>query len=164
MHRFPLVAAALALSAGSALAQPITLTPQQIGQVFCIARLGNDMAPVEGLLTAGLTAAIADAEMKNDVIQKAHPDEKPPLGDGLPWQAFPDYADQCRPGAVTFMMDEAHIAIDYAFKDYPDADFSDTLALKLVDDPFGTRVWRIDNVVYAGDGDLRTALTAAFLD
>ena len=62
------------------------------------------------------------------------------------------------------MMDEAHIAIDYAFKDYPDADFSDTLALKLVDDPFGTRVWRIDNVVYAGDGDLRTALTTSFLD
>lgn len=147
------------------LAQPITLTPQQIGQIFCLSRLGNDMAPVNGLLTAGLTDEIADALARNDEIQKAHLDEKPPLGDGIPWQAYPDYADQCQPGSVNFMMDEARIRIDYAFKDYPDANFTDTLALKLIDDStLGARIWRIDNISYATDGDLRAVLASAFLD
>lgn len=157
-----LVAAVLATPA---FAQPITLTPQQIGQIFCLSRLGNDMAPVTGLLTAGLTSEIEAALEKNDVLQQAHPDEKPPLGDGIPWQAYPDYADQCQPGDVAFMMDEARISIDYAFKDYPDANFTDTLALKLIDDPtMSARIWRIDNIAYATDGDLRAMLAAAFLD
>lgn len=162
--RTALFLTAIAL-ATPAFAQPITLTPQQIGQVFCISRLGNDMAPVEGLLTAGLTAEIADAMAKNDAMQAAAPNDKPPLGDGIPWQAYPDYADQCQPGAVTFMMDEAHIRIDYGFKDYPDGNFTDTLSLKLIDDPtINARVWRIDNIAYATDGDLRTVLTSAFAD
>jgi len=148
-----------------AAAQEITISPEQIGQIFCISRLGNDMAPVEGLLTSDLTAAIADAEIRNDAIQQAHPDEKPPLGDGIPWQAFPDYADQCRPGAVTLMMDEATVAIDYAFKDYPEANFTDLLQLRLVDNPTGgSRRWRIDDIAYANDGDLRTALLSAFMN
>lgn len=162
--RTALVLAVIAF-ATPAFAQPITLTPQQIGQIFCLSRLGNDMAPVTGLMTAGLTSDIAVALEKNDVIQKAHPDEKPPLGDGIPWQAYPDYADQCQPGDVNFMMDEARVSIDYAFKDYPDANFTDTLTLKLIDDPImSTRIWRIDNIAYATDGDLRAMLTSAFLD
>ena len=100
MHRFA-VAAALCLFATPSFAQMVTISPEQIGEIFCISRLGNDMAPVDGLLTAELTAAIADAEAKNDAIQQAHPDEKPPLGDGIPWQAFPDYASECKFGAVT---------------------------------------------------------------
>jgi hypothetical protein len=162
MHRFA-AAAAFCLIATPSLAQMITITPEQVGEVFCIARLGNDMAPVEGLLTTELKTAIADAEATTDASQKAPLDEKPPLGDGIPWQAFPDYADQCKPGDVTLMMDEAAIAIDYAFKDYPDANFSDSLKLKLVDDAtIGTKVWRIDNVAYANEGDLRTVLVSAF--
>lgn len=162
MHRFA-ATAALCLLATPSFAQMVTITPEQVGEVFCIGRTGNDMAPVEGLLTAELTAVIAEAEAKNDAIQKAHPDEKPPLGDGIPWQAFPDYAEQCKPGAVTLMMDEASVAIDYAFKDYPDANFTDSLKLKLVDDAtIGTKVWRIDNLAYATEGDLRTVLVSAF--
>lgn len=159
-----LVLAAVAL-ATPALAQPITLTPQQIGQIFCISRLGNDMAPVQGLLTTGLTSEIANALERNELIQKAHADEKPPLGDGIPWQAYPDHADQCQPGNVIFMMDEARVRIDYAFRDYPDAAFSDTLALRLIEDrSLGARIWRIDNIAYATSGDLREMLASAFLD
>ncbi len=159
-----LVLAAIACATPT-LAQPITLTPQQIGQIFCLSRLGNDMAPVTGLLTVGLTSEIAKALEKNDAIQQANLDEKPPLGDGIPWQAHPDYADQCQPGNVNFMMDEARVRIDYAFKAYPDANFTDTLALKLIDDPsIGARIWRIDNIAYATDGDLRAVLASAFLD
>ena len=71
----------------AALAQPAALTPEHIAQIFCLARIGNDMAPVEGLLTPGLTSAIAAAEAENAVIAAQHPDEKPPLGDGIPWQS-----------------------------------------------------------------------------
>lgn len=162
MHRFAIVAA-FALLALPVNAQMITISPTQIGEIFCIARLGNDMAPVEALLTPELVAAIAEAQAKNDAIQQAHPDEKPPLGDGIPWQAFPDYADQCGPGAITLAADDATVAIDYAFKAYPEADFTDSLKLKLVDDAtIGTKVWRIDNIAYATQGDLRAVLISAF--
>ena len=159
-----LAAAALALVATPAPAQPVTLTPQQVAQIFCISRIGNDMAPVEGLLTVGLRSAIADAELRNASIGQERPGDKPPLGDGIPWQAMPDRADQCRPGPVAFMMDAANVGIDYSFRAYPEADFSDTLALRLVDNPAGTRVCRIDNILYAGNGDLQATLADAFLD
>lgn len=162
MHHIVL-AATLSLLSTPAFAQMITLSPARIGEIFCIARLGNDMAPVEGLLTAGLAAAIAEAQLQNDAIQKAHPDEKPPLGDGIPWQSFQDYADQCKAGAATLMMDDAVVPVDFAFTDYPDANFTDLLQLRLVDDPTaGSKVWRIDNVAYANAGDLRAALVSAF--
>ncbi|MDB5541240.1 MAG: hypothetical protein JWQ89_2967 [Devosia sp.] len=165
MHRFAALAAlSLALlSSSPSFAQMITISPEQVGGVFCIARLGNDMAPVEGLLTAELKSAIADAEAKNDAIQKAEPGDKPPLGDGIPWQDAPDYAAECNVGGVTLNEDKASVAIAYGFPDYPDANFTDSLELKLVDDAsIGAPVWRIDNVSYASTGDLQTALVSAF--
>jgi hypothetical protein len=142
---------------------PITITPEQIAEIFCISRIGNDMAPVEGLLTEGLIAAIGEAEAKNDVIAAAAPDEKPPLGDGVPWQTWPDYAAECAPGAVTLIMDRAEVQIVYGFPESPGANFVDKLELILVDDPMiGAGRWRIDNVVYAEQGDLRSALIGAF--
>lgn len=166
MHRLPLLASlALALfGAAPAAAQMITLTPEQVGEVFCIARLGNDMAPVEGLLTADLDSAIAEAERQNAEYEAAHPGDKPPLGDGIPWQSFPDYAAGCEVGAATLMMDEAAVTISYGFPDAPDAGFTDTLQLRLVDDPPAAgKAWRLDNLSYATEGDLRSALRNAFL-
>lgn len=162
MHRFA-AAAALCLLATPSFAQMVTISPGQIGEIFCIARLGNDMAPVEGLLTAELTAAIAEAEAKNDAIQQAHPDEKPPLGDGIPWQAFPDYAAECKVGAITLEADRAVVDIAYGFPDYPDADFTDHLQLILVAQPnLPQLLWRIENLGYATEGDLRSVLISAF--
>jgi hypothetical protein len=160
-----LLAVPFAILALPAAAQdgPITITPEQIAEIFCIARIGNDMAPVEGLLSESLTAAIAEAEAKNDVIAAAAPDEKPPLGDGIPWQTWPDYAAECEPGAVTLTMDRAEVQVLYGFPDSPGANFADKLELTLVEDPtIGTGRWRIDNVVYAEQGDLRSAMIGAF--
>jgi len=162
MHRF-VAAAAFCLVATPSLAQMVTISPEQIGEIFCIARLGNDMAPVEGLLTAELTAAIAEAEAKNDAIQKAHPDEKPPLGDGIPWQAFPDYAAECKVGTVTLEADRASVDIAYGFPEYPDANFTDQLQLIRVAQPnLPEPLWRIENLGYANGGDLRSVLVSAF--
>lgn len=162
MHRF-VVAATLCLVATPSFAQMVSISPEQIGEIFCIARLGNDMAPVQGLLTTGLAAAIAEAEAKNDAIQKAHPDEKPPLGDGIPWQDAPDYAAECTVGAVTLEADRAVVDIAYGFPDYPDANFTDHLQLILVAQPdLPEPRWRIENLGYATEGDLSSVLVAAF--
>lgn len=165
MHRIlALAGLTLALTTLPAAAQMVTISPAQIGQVFCIARLGNDMAPVVGLVTPALAQAIADAEKKNAEWAAKNPGEKPPLGDGIPWQTFQDYAPQCAAGNVEPAMDEAWVDLNYAFPDAPDANFTDRLHLFQVEDQtVGAAVWRIDNVEYANDaGDLRSTLVSAF--
>lgn len=162
-----LIAASLAIVIASAAAaddRPIFLTPEAIGEIFCIARLGNDMAPVEGILTPGLAAAIAGAEAENAAWATANPGEKPPLGDGIPWQSWPDYAPECTVASASLEMDESRVRLLYSFPDTPEADFSDTLSLRLVPGPNGDNIWRVDNVGYGTDGDLRRALVTAFMD
>lgn len=140
----------------------VTLKADQVGQIFCLSRLGNDEGVIDGILTAGLKAAIADAWAKDDAWEKANPGEKPPLGDGIPWQAWPDYAPECSVGFVTLMKTDARVEISYKFAD-PRANFIDTLLLKKVDQPdYGVGFWRIDNIAYATGSDLKSQLLAAF--
>ena len=140
------------------------LKPEQIGQIFCLSRLGSDEGPLLGILSPELTAAIDDAWAKNDAWAADNPpDEKPPLGDGIPWQAYPDYAAECTVGLATLMKTDAKIEIAYGFPEAPDADFTDTLLLKRVaNETLGLEQWRIDNVAYATGGDLRSSLADAF--
>ncbi|MEO5807273.1 hypothetical protein [Devosia sp.] len=149
--RLPLAIAAFAALALPASAQMITLSPDQVGQIFCIGSVGNDMSPVEAaLLTPDLQKAIAAAWAKSDAYEKANPGDMPPLGDGVPWRTAPDYADGCTVGAVAITGDTATVPLNYTFKDYPDANYTDTLDLRKVVvetgfDPY----WRIDNIEYA---------------
>jgi hypothetical protein len=171
--RFALAATLAALSipafaqetSGSGDTSYIKISPQQIAEIFCLSIVGNEFAPIESLVTPDLKAAIADAEAKDAAYEKANPGEMPPLGDGIPWQDAPDYAAGCKVGAVTITKDSARVAIAHSFPEYPDADFTDTLMLKLVADPAsGENLWRIDNVAYASEGDLRTVIKTAFAD
>ena len=157
---------ALAFATLPAAAQMITISPAQIGQIFCISRLGNDMAPVQGLLAPSLTQAIADAEKMDAAWAAKNPGDKPPLGDGIPWQAFPDYAPQCAAGNVDPGKDGALVEINYTFPDSPDASFTDKLHLTPVEGAtVGATVWRIDNIQYANaGGDLKSVLVSAFAD
>jgi hypothetical protein len=165
MRRILAIACLSAALTVPALAQMATISPAEVGEIFCIARLGNDMAPVEGLLAPSLAQAIADAEAANTAWEKAHPGDKPPLGDGIPWQTWPDYAPQCTAAAADSATGTVSVEIRYAFPDSPDANFADRLRLVHVDDPAtGTPLWRIDNVEYAEGGDLRSALVSAFAD
>ena len=155
---------ALLLAGAAESQQPITLTPAQVGEMFCLSRLGNDPQAIEGLLTADLKSAIAEAEKRDAAWATANPGDKPPLGDGIPWQAWQDYAPHCTVGDTTLMMDEASVAIAYDFPDAPEARFTDTLKLRLVEVAGGfSRVWRIDDVAYSGEGTLRDTLRNAFL-
>jgi len=144
--------------------QPIGLTPAQVGEMFCLSRLGNDPQAVAGLLTTDLAAAIAEAETRDAQWAAANPGDKPPLGDGIPWQSWPDYAPKCTVGGTTLMMDEASVEIAYDFPDTPHAEYTDSLKLRLVEvEGAFQKVWRIDDVAYDTDGTLRAALQNAFL-
>jgi hypothetical protein len=141
----------------------VTLKPEHLGQIFCFSRLGNDEAVLDGVLTAELKTAIADAWTKNEAYEKQYPGEKPPLGDGIPWQAWPDYAAECTVGLVTLMKTDAKVEINYVFPEDATANFTDTLLLKRVDHPdYGTGVWRIDNIAYSTGSDLKAVLVGAF--
>lgn len=156
-----------ALSAAPALADDamVTLKPEQIGQIFCLSRTGNDEGPLVGLMTPELSDLIATAEERDAEWAAANPGEKPPLGDGIPWQAWPDYAPDCATGLVTLMQTDAKVEIAYGFPDQPDANFTDTLLLKRVEmDQSGAAFWRLDNIAYATGGDLKATLNAAFDD
>jgi hypothetical protein len=140
-----------------------TLKAEQIGQIFCLSRTGNDEAVLDGIMTADLKAVIADAWARSDAWEKANPGEKPPLGDGVPWATWTDYAPDCTVGLVTLMKTDAKVEITYGFPDEPDADYTDTLLLKKVDMPdYGTGFWRIDNIAYSAGSDLKAQLLAAF--
>jgi hypothetical protein len=164
MHRiFAVACLALAITATPASAQMRTLSPEDVGGIFCISRLGNDMAPVQGLLTPGLAQAIADAEQKDAEWAALNPGEKPPLGDGIPWQSWQDYAPECTVGLADATQGEAFLDITYTFPDSPGLSLTDRLHLIEVDRPtYSTGVWRIDNVIYQDGGDLRSVLTAVF--
>jgi len=143
--------------------QMVVLKASQIGQIFCLSRLGNDEAVIEGILTDDLKQAIKTAEDKNDAWAKKNPDEKPPLGDGLGWQSQPDYADTCDIGLVTLSKTDAKIEIKYTYKDYPDGNYADTLILKKVPiDGMDVGYWRIDDVIFPDGTDMKASLVSAF--
>lgn len=175
MRSFTLISLALLTLPLAALASPAPtvaqdgptlLSPAAIGQIFCLGMVGNDMAAVKGgLVTADLNATIDDAQARSDAWEAKNPGEKPPLGDGIPWSIVPDYAAECTVGDVVTTDGQALVTIRYGFPEYPEANTSDALALVSVLDPMiGASRWRIDNVVYADDYDLRQALNLAFTD
>lgn len=151
------------LSALPAQAQMVTISPEQIGQIFCIGSLGNDMAPVEALLTPGLSAVIADAWVKNAEAEAANPGDKPPLGDGVPWRSWQDYADGCEAIEGLTDVDVAFVEISYSFASEPSANYTNTLVLKPIVVTEGMApFWRIDDIDLGEGNTLRSALAAAF--
>jgi hypothetical protein len=143
--------------------QMVVLKAAQIGQIFCLSRLGNDEAVIHGILTDDLNKAIEAAEKKDADYAKQYPDEKPPLGDGLGWQSSPDYGDTCDIGLVTLSKTDAKVEIKYTFKDYPEGSYADTLILKKVPiDGMDVGYWRIDDVIYPDGSDMKSSLVTAF--
>lgn len=110
-------------------AEMATITPEQIGQIFCISRLGNDMSPVSGVMNDDLTSLIEDAFASSNAYLGRHPNDKPPMGDGVRWSSFLDYADGCTVGDASIRDLVAYVVINYTFSDYPEANYSDTLML-----------------------------------
>ena len=165
MRRLTIALALLPLMASAAPVQAqtemVTVTPARIGEIFCISRTGNDDGILDGLLTDELRTLIAYAEARNQTIARAAPDEKPPLGDGIPFASFPDYAESCSVGSIAVDGATARVAIAYGFPEAPTADYTDTLELRQVPHPVNPEIgiWRVDDIRYTTSGTLREVLT-----
>lgn len=162
--KLALMAMALTALVLPANAQMVTLTPEQIGEIFCMASIGNDMAPVTALLTADMAAAISDAVSRNDASIAAAPGDKPPLGDGLPWRSQPDYAHKCEVMSATVSVPHATVELRYSVSGAPDTSYINALNLRQVEVETGLPAfWRIDDIDFQADGGtMRQALLDAF--
>lgn len=137
--------------------------PRAVGEAFCKARLTDDEPSTLKLLTPSLVKSIEEAKARNDVIAKATPGEKPPFGDGIPYQAFPDVAEGCEVGAIGDKGGSVEVEVKYLFHKTPNADWTDRLKLATEGDRL-----LIDDIVFAnvanGEPDLglRRVLFEAF--
>lgn len=158
-----LALALLATTSQVSFSQTTGLSPIQIGEVFCMSVQTGDAAPALALSSPVLATAIAHAEARNDVIARSYPDEKPPLGDGIPWTSFPDYPGICEVGAVEISGDTTTVAIHYGFPEDPGITYQDRLALTTIPAPYNNGTLnRIDDVLFDGGGSLRSALVTLF--
>lgn len=136
--------AAVGMAAGGALATDgPKLDPVEVATAFCSTRVAGDDAATLALASGSLAEVIDAALTRNARVQDATPDEKPPLGDGIPWQAFPDRASACTPGAPEASGSNYLVGVTYSFPDQPNGSWTDTL--KLV--PDGDRL-AVDDVFY----------------
>jgi hypothetical protein len=138
-------------------------TPRAIAEKFCATRLDGDERAIRSLLTPSLLETIAEAEARNDIIARASPDEKPPLGDGIPYQTYPDMAPVCEVGAEKQVDGRTEVELRNVFPDAKGSDWTDRLVLV----ESGGRLL-IDNIVFetsVNDTDeisLRSVLFNAF--
>jgi len=157
MQRLLIIALALAGTTVSGLAA--SPTPADFGDAFCRASLDGDMSAIEQALSPALSIIVVDAWAKSDALQAAAPDEKPPLGDGLPWRSWQDYADGCNVGAIEGNAESAKVEIQYSFTSDSTADYSDRLDLVKATDG-----WVLDDIEYDTGDTLRSSLAEAFAD
>jgi hypothetical protein len=156
MHRLTALPLAFVL-ATPALTAETTAPPHVVAEMFCMARIVGDMSLVSDYLSADLYAAVGRALVRNDEIQKQYPDEKPPLGDGVPWASYPDAVPTCVVDYEAAETTPAAVPITYSFPDTPDASWTDTLVLVEVDGD-----WQLDDVLYQDGGRLTEVLVSAF--
>jgi hypothetical protein len=135
---------------------------KKLGDLFCLVAMGSRDGGEFGrlyLVTRSLAAAVDEAIRKNDAIAVAQPGDKPPLGDGVPFQSYPDTPPVCHAGKFTETDGKQTVEVQYIFTDTPDANWTDRLVLALEDGRL-----RIDDVFYGVDnsGSLRSALVELF--
>lgn len=150
---------AFVVNGGVAIAQEAGGEPYV--QAFCSLRTADWGRARIYLLSPSLTAAVTEAQERNDKLQAERPDEKPPLGDGVPYQSQPDVAPECEPGASAREGEAIVAEVVYSFPDEPSAGWTDRLVLVEAED--GSYV--VDDIRYGTQGDedtLRSFLERAF--
>lgn len=130
-------------------------------QAFCSLRMVEGGNALVYLASPALKEAIDGAMAENAAMQQARPDEKPPLGDGIPWQSHPDASDTCEPGAQIAEGDATIVAVSHGFADDAEAGWTDRLVLV----PGESGVLLLDDIRYGEEGDsdtLRGVLVGVF--
>lgn len=164
MRRVFVSLVAAAVVAGIPLARAdTTADAKNLGDLFCLVGTGGRDGGEFGrlyLVTRSLGAAIDEAVKKDGEWAVAHPGDKPPLGDGVPFQSFTDSAPVCHAGKFSDAGGKQSVEVEYVFPDTPDANWTDRLVLITEDGRL-----RIDDVLFgtdnSGDG-LRKALAGLF--
>jgi hypothetical protein len=138
-----------------------TADAEKLGDLFCLVAMNGDGGEFgrSYLVTRSLGAAIDEAIRKNDEIAAARPGDKPPLGNGVPFQSYPDTPPVCHAGKFTEAEGKRTVEIQYIFTDTPDANWTDRLVLASEDGRL-----RIDDVLFGTEssGGLRSALVGLF--
>jgi hypothetical protein len=117
-----------------------------LATTFCAAVRAGDEVGAEALMTPELQTAIAKLRATDAAFRTAHPDEKPPLGDGLRLTAFPDYPESCAPAEVT----SESVVLTYVPVGAADGLWRDQLLLV----PVGNTL-KVADILYAPDGTYR---------
>jgi hypothetical protein len=135
----------------------------ELTAAFCATRMAGKDAEVKQLLTPALRKLVEEAEQRSQAIAQARPDEKPPFGDGIPYQSFPDKPDTCVPGEPLTKAVITEAPVTYAISAAPEASWTDTLLLTLMEGKM-----LIDDIRFQSSADgsesysLREILTDAF--
>jgi hypothetical protein len=156
MRLFAALPLALVVATPAAATEP-RMPAHVVAEMFCMARILGDMSLVSNYLSSSLYTAVGQALIRNDEIEKQFPDDKPPLGDGVPWASYPDAVPSCTVDYAAASSTPTAIPVTYDFPDAPDARWADTLLLVEIDGE-----WQLDDVQYEDGSRLTAALTAVF--
>jgi len=109
--------------------EPAEGSPELAGLVFCRVASPEIGKGLLYIFTPPFAQLVDDALRHSDEIALAKPDEKPPLGDGIPYQSFPDTSPECEVGAVSDVGETRHVEIHHKFPESPGANWTDRLVL-----------------------------------
>lgn len=118
-------------------------TPESVAQIFCETTQDGNNEPPDDILSASLIEEIRIANQKNQHAIEMEPGDKPPLGDGIPYQGYQDHAPGCAVGTVSGSADDLKVEIRHSFPGDPKSNWSDFLLLKKVN-----KTWKIDDILY----------------
>jgi hypothetical protein len=132
----------------AALATPtfaVSMSTSQIAQIFCIARLSGDMAPVLAILTPELSELVLE-----------HVPDGGDLATAIPWQSQSDYANTCE-GVGAQGTSEAPVAVlAYGYREADKSGYADGIVMRFIEGRL-----RIDDITFGIGGDtLRQRLEA----
>ncbi len=100
-------------------------TADMLVSEYCKAIQTGDEASAVAMMAPALQEAVAAAQRVNDRFAATHPDEKPPLGDGIRLTAFPDVPQSCQPE----VFNENSVTVRYQPEGSPDGAWRDRLIL-----------------------------------
>jgi len=123
---------------------------------FCALQANDSLAlPPAYLFSRELRRAVADGLKARRRDERRHPDEKPVLGDGIPYRSYPDAPTRCLAGRT---VSRAPLVVEVRYALPGQGGWRDRLLLRRV----GGRL-RIDDVLYATEKHQR-GLRAALLE
>lgn len=139
----PFLALAAALATTPTLA--VSMSTAQVAEIFCIARLSGDMAPVLAILTPEL----------GELVHK-HLPSGADAATAIPWQSQSDYSNTCGPVGAQGNAEAPIAVLAYGFREADKAGYADGIVMHFIDQRL-----RIDDITYGvGGGTLRQRLEA----